>query len=172
MVLSHSADLRYVGQFNEVEVPAFEGGNVTAQNLQTLVDHFHTQHDALYGYNMRGAPVELINLRVTIRGITEKPVLEKLPAGGPDPSTAQTGKRKAYFGGEFIEVPVYDGLQLINGNLVQGPAIVVQPTTTILVTPEYDLLCDEFGNYLLSPKGKDMEQLRKILQSGRQIKVR
>jgi len=167
MVISHAADLRYVGQFNEVEVPADVEGSITRQNLDSLVESFHDLHDALYGYNMRGAPVELINLRITIRGITEKPVIDKMPRGSEDPSAALAGRRQAYFDSKFIEVPVFNGLDLVNGNIIQGPAIVVQPTTTILVASDFDLVCDEFNNYLMHPKGKCVEELQEELKSGK-----
>jgi N-methylhydantoinase A len=156
--LEYSADLHYVGQFNEVEVPA--GTDLTAAGLDKMVDAFHDRHDTLYGYSMPGAPVELINLRVSARGITEKPHFERSEPGGEDPSHAQRATRRAFFDGEFREVPVYDGLKLINGNVVEGPAIVDQPTTTIVVPSGFDLRCDEFNNYLMHPKGEQVDELR------------
>jgi N-methylhydantoinase A len=136
--LERSADLRYVGQFNEVEVPRMED--------------FHARHDALYGYSMPGAPVELINLRLSARGETDKPRFEGSPPGGEDASAALKGHRDAYFDGGFRSVPVYDGLQLVNGNAVAGPAIVEQPTTTIVLPPDFSLRCDAYDNYLVEPK--------------------
>jgi N-methylhydantoinase A len=156
--LEYSADLHYVGQFNEVEVPA--GDDLTAASLDKMVDAFHARHDTLYGYSMPGAPVELINLRVSARGITEKPRFERSEPGGEDPSDAQRATRRAYFDGGFKEVPVYDGLKLVNGNIVRGPAIVDQPTTTIVVPADFDLRCDEFNNYLMHPKGEQVDKLR------------
>ena len=38
---------------------------------------------------------------------------------------------------------VYDGLQLQNGHQIKGPAIVQQPTTTIIVPTDFDLKVDE-----------------------------
>ncbi|MCC7414002.1 MAG: hydantoinase/oxoprolinase family protein [Gammaproteobacteria bacterium] len=164
--LAYSADLRYVGQFNEVEVFAFEGGMLSAPHLERMVEAFHDRHDQLYGYSMRGAPVELINLRVTVTGRTDKPTLQTVPFGGEDASAARKNTRLACFDGEFREIPVYDGLVLTNGNLVPGPAIVVQPTTTIVVPPDFDLLCDEFNNYLMYPKGRQVHDLREELRRG------
>jgi N-methylhydantoinase A len=74
------------------------------------------------------------------------------------------GSRKAWFDGEFRELPVYDGLKLVNGNRVDGPAIVVQPTTTIVIPPDFDLICDDYQNYLVFPKGKDINALCEALQ--------
>ncbi len=65
-----------------------------------------------------------------------------------------------------MKTPVYDGLKLHNGHQVKGPAIVQQPTTTIIVPPDYDLKCDEFDNYLMYPIGQNPAALVKRL-SGR-----
>jgi N-methylhydantoinase A len=162
---TYSADLRYVGQFNEVEVVGFADGEVSQAALDEVVAAFHARHDALYGYSMPGAPVELINLRVSARGQTEKPQLARSPDGGADPAGALRGRREAYFDGEFATVPVYDGLKLVNGNVVSGPAIVDQPTTTIVVPDGFELACDDYDNYLLHPRGQSLEDLRARLLS-------
>ena len=161
--LEFSADLRYVGQFNEVEVPAVDGAGDTEPRLAEMVAAFHGRHDTLYGYSMPGAPVELINLRVSARGLTDKPEFARGDHGGTDPSPARKGSRRAYFDGEFTEVPVYDGLRVVNGNVVAGPAIVEQPTTTIVIPADSELECDAYNNYLIHPKGTNVEELRALL---------
>ncbi|MFQ5660521.1 MAG: hydantoinase/oxoprolinase family protein [Gammaproteobacteria bacterium] len=162
--IKYTADLRYVGQFNEVEVIAPGGGEIRQEHLAIMGDAFHDRHDVLYGYSMHGAQMELINLRITARGKTEKPKQEKHTYAGEETSVASLGQRQAYFGEAFIEVPVYDGLKFEYGNKVIGPAIIVQPTTTIVVPPDFDLLCDEYNNYLMYPKDKDIDELYKSLQ--------
>lgn len=158
-VVEYSADLRYVGQFNEVEVPAFGDGVFSRPALDALASEFHRRHDELYGYSTPAVPIEMINLRVSVRGVTDKPVVETYAQQGPDPSAAKTDSRKAWFDGAFIDTPVYDGLKLFNGNVVPGPAIIVQPTTTILVPADFELTCDAGNNYLMYRKGADVVAL-------------
>lgn len=163
--VKYSADLRYIGQFNEVEVPLPEGGELADRSVTDLCAAFHLKHDSLYGYSMPDAGVELINLRITARGKTEKPVQEKHGKSGARPDHALLGSRNAWFDDEFIDTPVYDGLKLVNGNRVNGPAVVVQPTTTIIVPPDFALLCDEYNNYLMYPVTRDVTELVNILSS-------
>ena len=158
-IIKRSADLRYIGQFNEVEVAINHDGALSADDLGALSAEFHRQHDALYGYSMEEAELELINLRMTALGKTSKPKQEEHAMGGANASHALQGQRKAYFDGEFLDVSVYDALKMTAGNAVQGPAIVVQPTTTMVVPPDYELLCDEYNNYLIFKKGQDVKQL-------------
>ena len=157
--VKYSADLRYIGQFNEVEVPLPKGGELTDRSVRDLCAAFHSKHDSLYGYSMPDADVELINLRITARGKTEKPAQEKHERSGADPNHALLGSRDAWFDDGFADTPVYDGLKLVNGNRVTGPAIVVQPTTTIIVPPDFALLCDEYNNYLMYPVTRDITEL-------------
>ncbi|MEZ5501031.1 MAG: hydantoinase/oxoprolinase family protein [Steroidobacteraceae bacterium] len=161
--LEYSADLRYVGQFNEVEVPLDFNGTLDAKRMAKTLARFHERHDALYGYAMQGAPAELINLRVTARGLTPKPTFKRSRRAGTTAKAALVGKRDAYFDGKWVKTPVYDGLKLQHGHGVKGPAIVQQPTTTIVVPPDYDLRCDEFNNYLMYPKGSNVSALIKRL---------
>jgi N-methylhydantoinase A len=159
VVLEYSADLRYVGQFNEVEVPAFRDGAFTPEALAELESAFHRRHDELYGYSTPGSPVEIINLRVSARGVTEKPTMRRVAAQGMDPSAARTGARKAWFSGAFVEAQVYDGTRLHHGNVVPGPAVIVQPTTTILVPPDFELSCDAANNFLMYRADSDVNAL-------------
>ncbi len=161
--VSYGADLRYVGQFNEVEVPVAFKGKLTPSLLEECVAAFHRQHDALYGYSMPGAPAELINLRVTARGLTPKPRFTRHARTRTRASSALIGTRRARFGGKWLDTPVYDALKLHNGHEVRGPAVVQQPTTTIIVPPDYDLSCDEYDNYLMYSKGQNLRALVKRL---------
>ena len=161
-----SADLHYIGQFHEVEVPAPTGLSMGAADLEVVVEAFHQRHDTLYGYAMRGTPVELINLRVTARGITTKPNLMRGAAPGESPDKVLLKRRPVYFDGEFVDTPVYDGLRLHVGNRITGPAIIAQPTTTIVVPPDFELNCDSFDNYLIFPQDQDIVELQTRL-SGR-----
>ena len=163
--IKFSADLRYIGQFNEVEVALADGTELTHKSVKDLSAAFHLKHDSLYGYSMPDAGVELINLRITARGKTEKPVQERHEKGDIDPDHALLGARVAWFAGDFVDTPVYEGLKLVNGNRVRGPGIVVQPTTTIIVPLDFELLCDEYNNYLMYPADRDITELVNTLNN-------
>ncbi|MGE0336359.1 MAG: hydantoinase/oxoprolinase family protein [Gammaproteobacteria bacterium] len=160
IVLDFSVDVRYVGQFNEVEVAVGDLRAGSAQLMNEIAARFHARHDALYGYAMRGAPLELINVRLTARGLTPKPKQAQLPLDSPDSAHAAQGTREAFFDGTVHHVPVFEGTALRPGNQVTGPAIVVQPATTIVVPPDFALWCDEYANYLMYRQGDDLQALR------------
>ncbi len=152
IVYIYQLDLRYVRQYHEVtiEVPEDE---IDRLDFAAMIARFHPEHYALYGYHLEeeGTPVELINMRLRAIGITDKPKFSKREYAGPDPSGAKKGRRRVYLPGEkeFAEVDVYDAFALEFGNEIDGPAILEQVNTTIFVTPEYRVIVDKYGSYVL-----------------------
>ncbi len=161
IVAEFKADMRYVGQFNEVGVslPMSSERVVREQDMGYLVEMFHQRHDALYGYSMPGAPTELINIRLQAMGVTAKPAFKPSPNHGADASKALKNNRQVFFDDGFINTPVYDGLTLRHGNMIFGPAIVEEPTTTIVVPPGYNLACDPYDNYLIYAKNRKLDDI-------------
>jgi N-methylhydantoinase A len=161
IVPEFKADMRYLGQFNEVGVslPMSAQGEVREQDISYLLEMFHERHDALYGYSMAGAPTELINLRLQARGETVKPAFKPSSNHGTDASKALKNNRQVFFDGGFVNTPVYDGLILRHGNMIFGPAIVEEPTTTIVVPPGYNLACDPYDNYIIYSKNRKLDEI-------------
>ncbi len=154
IAVSSAADVRYVGQFSEVEVPLSDTA-MTEAVVAKLTGDFHRLHESLNGYNMPEAAAEIVNLRVVGKGPADA---EVTPDQRGTPGTALTGRRGAFFEDGFREVPVYDGHRLASGEDVAGPAIVEQETTTVVVPPEYQLTCDAFDNYLVYLKERGLAE--------------
>ncbi len=161
-----TVDLRYVRQYHEVGVE-LTWEEAEACDPAAIAAKFHPQHDALYGYSLadKGTPVELLNLRLSAVGRTDKPSLVPEPRSGPDPSAAFKGRRRAYLPREkrFAEVAVYDGMKLAHGNRLAGPVIIEQVNTTTFVTPEFCVAVDCFGTYTLYLKERESEFLPRVL---------
>ena len=63
------------------------------------------------------------------------------------PAPAQTGERPAFFeeNNAFVTTPVYDGAKLLVGNVIVGPAIIEEITTSIVVFPGWQVRLDNPG---------------------------
>jgi N-methylhydantoinase A len=151
-----SLDLRYLGQYHEVNVPV-AAEDIQAFNEQAMKEAFHNHHDRLYGYALKeeGREVELVNLRMTAVGMTEKPTFRKDTFRGADPSDCLKGRRPVFVPseGEYVPVGVYDGDNMGYGNTVKGPAIIEQVNTTLFVPAGWEVVCDPYGSYLLTLVG-------------------
>jgi N-methylhydantoinase A len=146
---ARTADLRYLGQFHEVEVEV-PSGSIDPDSIAATIENFHARHHQLYTFNMTWQAVEFLTFR--LRATTPKAPFELTriaPAEG-DASTALKRFRKAWWDGEPRETPVYDGLLLRAGHRFTGPAIIEEATTTVVVPPAYSLEVDEFRNHVMT----------------------
>ncbi|MBI2853957.1 MAG: hydantoinase/oxoprolinase family protein [Chloroflexi bacterium] len=165
MTCTFSADLRYEGQFNETEVVLpITDGKLSVEDIPQVQQAFDAKHDALFGYSLPGVTLELICLRAKVEGHTGKPKFKEMAYLGPDASSAIKERRKVFYGKGFITVPVYDGVKIGHGNRIVGPSVIEEPTTTILITPDFQLTCDKLGSYLVYPKGASLEQVSNRLR--------
>jgi len=159
MRFSYACDLRYEGQYTEIEVPVpLSNGSFNLDQLLGLMKDFDQKHDILYGYSLPGTTLELLCLRLRVEGTTEKIEMPEMPYMGEDASSAVKAQRKVCHNGEFLTVPIYDGNRVGNGHRISGPAIVEEPNTTIFLTADYELVCDRYNNYLMYPQGKSLEE--------------
>jgi N-methylhydantoinase A len=145
---SRSADLRYVGQFHEVEVEV-PAGELGEGSIEEAVENFHGRHEALYTFNMPWQAVELLTfrLRATVPKATFE--LRRIAEGEEDASHAIKRTRRAWFDGAELAVPVYDGELLRAGNHLAGPAIIEETTTTVVVPARHGLTVDPLKNYVI-----------------------
>jgi len=148
------AQMCYPGQNFDMSVPILEADALEEAALLDLAERFHDQHEAERGFCFRNQQPLMRGVRLIARSRTPKP--EKLAHAGTvtDASAARTGSRPAYFGPEHgdapVDVPVYDGVQLAGGARVNGPALVEEPFTVVVVPPGSTARLDDLGNYELT----------------------
>ena len=63
---------------------------------------------------------------------------------------ALRSRRPAFFDGRFVDTPVYDGESVGHGHRIEGPAIVEERFTTIVVYPDWTAELDRHGNYVVT----------------------
>jgi len=148
--ITRTLDMRYTGQVHEctVEVDAFD---ITRSSISTLVEAFHERHEELYMYSERHSAIEVVNVESTIVGRVERPERMKQSKGnGAD--AAKTGLRKVVFSsdGARIETPIYDGSKLGAGDHIQGPAVIEEETTTLVIDPNWKLVLTDSAVYELT----------------------
>ena len=59
-------------------------------------------------------------------------------------------RRSAWFDGAFVDTPVYDGDLVGAGHTIEGPAIVEEKFTTIVLYPGHRAELDAMGNYSIT----------------------
>ena len=150
-------DLRYIGQYHEVQLPV-SWDDVVESNWDKMLGAFHREHNRLFGYSLEEeqTDIELINIRLRALGRTERP---KFLSSQEKPVTlvsALKEKREVYIPemNSMEEIPVYDGDLPLSGNLIKGPAIIEKVNTSIFVSADYDCKVDEYGSFVVYDREK------------------
>jgi N-methylhydantoinase A len=141
-------DLRYAGQSYELSVPI--GSALDARALADAVDAFHEQHRRRYGHANRDAPVEVVAVRVRGRIETDPLSLPHEPETTRPLAKAEIGTRPVWFGADGpVETPTYRRSDLHHGHALDGPAVLHQYDTTIVVPPKWHACVDAHQNVWL-----------------------
>jgi N-methylhydantoinase A len=155
--VSFDVDMRYYRQGYEIPVeidPALLAGNGTAM----LAERFNQLHEQFYRFKMEGTTCEIVNLRAIGYGDVPKPRLpESDESGGPDSSHAAIDEHAVYFGGDWLPTKIYDRLQLVPGNRIEGPAIVTEFDSTTVVLSGYTTEVDRYLNLIINPTNAGKE---------------
>ncbi|NKX45774.1 hydantoinase/oxoprolinase family protein [Roseicyclus persicicus] len=149
-------DMAYVGQTHTVAVPLpvpVTDGRVAAPSVAGIEAAFDATYRATYGRLLKAGTRRVMNLRTAVIGRRPKFDLATLAPEGGSLEAARTGSRQVHFAGEWHETAIYDRLSLPVGAEIRGPAILVQPDTTVLVDPGLVGRVDRFGNTILTPEG-------------------
>jgi len=131
MSFQRHIDMRYLGQWRAMSIDV--GSDITS--LDDAVALFHEEHGREHNYSRLDAPVEVYRLTVTATGQTPK---AEFAQHEKDSSTVKpNSERNVVFDEEpsAILTPVYDRDKLLAGSVVNGPAVIEQLDSTILVPP-------------------------------------
>jgi N-methylhydantoinase A len=149
VVLKRTADLRYVGQFHEVETDV-PSGKLTGEAVSALGESFARKHEELYTFAMPWKQVEILTLRLKASTPAAPFALPQVEQGAADPIGALKRRRSCRFDGRDVDTPVYDGEKVLAGNVITGPAIVEETTTTVVIPAAYVCSVDKYKNYVLT----------------------
>ncbi len=152
--LERYLDVRYVGQHHEVTLPIPNDCTLTEKQVEEIANTFHEAHERLYSYSTPETPIEIVNLRITAVGHVEKTGMEKKEAVKQSVNDAIKNRRAIYFEEyeDWKEVPVYDRNMLHPGHEIEGPAVLEERITTIIVHPKWNARIDDFGNVIMEVK--------------------
>jgi N-methylhydantoinase A len=113
------------------------------QGHERSSEAFHAAHAERYGHRL-DLPVELVNVRVSLRGHEPQPPLATVKRLGAAIATEQV----AVFG-EAGTVPVYARQMLSEGQCLQGPALITETVSTTWLASGWQACLHRNGNLLL-----------------------
>ena len=143
-------EARYPYQVWELDVPLARGRFDGEADVRALVAGFHAAHERVFAVSQPGQHVECIYWKARATARLPKPLRQvAAPADGAAPVPVVT--RDAWFGGAApAPTPRFHGPALSPGNLLAGPCVIQEPTTTIVVFPGWDALVTAAGDYMMT----------------------
>ncbi len=145
LILQRQADMRYIGQDHVVKVD-FPDGTITEETIGEAVERFHSTHEKEFTFRMEH-PVELVTFHLVALGRVPKPELAKISSTGRSLNDTVRGNRLVDFDMDGIhETPIHERALLEPGMVLQGPLIIEEPATTILIPPGAYGEVDNYGN--------------------------
>jgi N-methylhydantoinase A len=143
------AEARYRAQVWELDTAMPKPRLANDADVAELVEAFHQTHERVYAVRDEDSPVECVNWkgRISIRPFDPPPAPE--PTSLENTPGAAT-ERECFFGGDArVATPIFRGPDLVTGDKVKGPAIIEEPTTTIVIYPGMSARLSAAGNYIL-----------------------
>lgn len=142
-------DVRYAGQAFEVPL-TITPEIMEKDGIEGILERFNAEHNRLFTFNM-DTPHEIVNLRAVALGQPLDLTAAELPKGNGDPSDAKMRDHKLWMDGTQQDAAIYDRSKLKQGDIVPGPAIVVEMDSTTLIESGCVAEVDAFGNILINP---------------------
>jgi N-methylhydantoinase A len=151
VVFERAADMRYVGQEHAVAVAV--PADVSDESARAAIKQaFDDAHQVRFSHSAPEEPAELVSLRVSVVGRLSKPPLPRIAQGVAEPpSNARRPARPIVLdeGQDPVPCAVYDRMQLLAGNVIQGPAVIEESATSTLLDPGDHATVDAFGHLII-----------------------
>tara|TARA_R110002049_G_scaffold172708_6_gene339520 strand:+ start:1588 stop:3669 length:2082 start_codon:yes stop_codon:yes gene_type:complete len=136
-----AADCRYSGQHNELTVPLTEGV-IKRREMLEIRQLFEDAYERKFGVRLDEVEVELVAWRVSSTG----PEIKKTPLRTTQKMSGTSKKyRRVRFPDCEHEVPIIPRAEFATGQRMQGPLIIEERETTIVILPGWNVEVDAFG---------------------------
>lgn len=149
---AYAADLRYRGQEHTIPIAVDAPEDLTT-NTGATVERFNEQHDRRYGHAAPDQSIEIVNLRlvVTVPRLGDE-VAALLTAPWEPTEPAQEQRRPVYFDDpeKPLETRVLWRSSLRAGETVEGPAVIEEANSTILLHPGDRATVHPWGHLIIT----------------------
>jgi N-methylhydantoinase A len=148
---SYQVDLRYHGQGLRLTIPT-DPRELKKRGLKAISDEFDAEHKRLFTFKL-DLEHEVVTLRAAVNGRGIKVARAAIEQGARSAKAAIVGKQPSVMDGKRVSAMVYDRRMFKAGNLIAGPAIIMEMDSTTVVLPGHHGKVDSFGNILIYPEG-------------------
>lgn len=146
---SYEIDVRYHGQGLRLTIPIVLK-DLERNGLRAISEPFDLEHKRLFTFAL-ALDHELVTLRASVQGRGVRIKRSAILKGDTQSHAAVVGQQSSYMDGKSVSARIYDRAKLKAGNIVRGPAILMEMDATTVVLPKHHGKVDKLGNFLIYP---------------------
>lgn len=148
ITMRRHADMRYVGQGFEIEVP-LAADVFAARSADAMRAAFLGAYKQRFEREIHEVPTEALNWRLSATAPMPNVVLD-FAGQRIDSGPRRKGLRKVYFPESgFVDCPVYNRYALLPGTSLHGPAIVEERESTVVAGADARIFVDDHLNLII-----------------------
>jgi len=142
--LRYELELHHPGQIWSIRV-RLPDGNFSPADIRRS---FEVEYERLYGHVQHDGTIMIASLRLTASGSTAGIAPATVETRSDDPVAVAT--RSVWFADHgWVDTDVFDGQVVGGGHVIDGPALIEELTTTVVVGPGDSLRVDDSGNFVI-----------------------
>jgi N-methylhydantoinase A len=140
-----TAFMRYHGQGHEIETP-LPARDLSETDLPKIRAAFEAQYTAQFSRPVPDMTIEILNWGLCVA--SPEPEANLLPPTKAHRTPKPTGRRIIIcdLTGDPVEAATHDRALLAPGDRIEGPALIVEPQTTTLLSADFTAFIDAGGN--------------------------
>jgi N-methylhydantoinase A len=145
-----SMDIRYYGQNYEINIPV-EKKDLAGGSFKKIEDSFHKKHMETYGHRHTDKKIEIVNLRLRCTGLISIDLKSAIyHSEGRGCATSQK-TRKVFFPDRKspLITGIYNKMRFPALKEIEGPAILEEIDSTIVIPPGNTAKIDGSGNVII-----------------------
>jgi N-methylhydantoinase A len=147
--IEYFGEARYLSQVWELDTKLPSDRFRTQSDLDQYLTNFHDLHERVFAVRDSGSPIETVSWKARMTVQISPPRVSVMNGAGKAIAPI-TVARPCYFGeAGFISTKIHKASDLSAGQRIEGPAVVEEATTTLVISPGMQVTISPSGNYLL-----------------------
>ena len=153
IVFQRFGSFRYLGQDHAVEIP-IENVKLDKTSIDKIINDFHNQYEKEFTYRL-DSQVDMIQFHLVAFAKIDKPDLQERKKTGILLEKTIKEKREVDFDQMGVHVSSIYDFDLLEPDMeFNGPAIVEDPSTTVVIFPDQKCKVDNYANLHISISGE------------------
>ncbi|NKM55002.1 hydantoinase/oxoprolinase family protein [Rhizobium anhuiense] len=142
-VIERTLFMRYAGQGWDIPVPLADD-NFDAASAETIAASFEKEYERFFGRAIEGLDIEIVSW--SVKASSPLPPVERVSSIA-EGNVVQPGKTRRLFEaaqGAYLEAGIHERTGLTPGDVVKGPAVIVERETSTVLTASFKAVvqCD------------------------------